>query len=455
MSYLFRLRKKQSPFYQRLWQEISEMKIIDTHEHLWPMDDLKMRVAVLKEGNRKLEVPGIFLQSYVFINPEGNYEDWLRKLKQYLGTGYLRAWLIALEDLYGIEGPINLAYLIKMEEEINSVYKEDLDKYTHHHLEHVLRERMNVEYIIQDIALDEHLKMPQPLCQAAACLPSVLEGIQVPEKKVPLKDEKGDGNFALAYWFAQEKLQMNLADIQTLDDYLDITEKLMDYLKTSGNYKCIKLNIAYNRPLYFAEPSENEDIVSELFNKPPRSEKEFWKFSDYMMHFILNWMQDNWRVPIQIHTGLARIYDDGSDAMNLSNLFLKFPDLHFDLMHGNYPFNKIAGMMHQIPNISADLCWLPAISPTAAQRMLTEIFEVGDMLVDQGWYPNHTPMMRSSLFGGDSAMVEGAYGAFQLAKDVLIRTLEDLYERGHIFKMDAIELAEKVLYSNPKRIFKL
>jgi hypothetical protein len=28
------LREKQSRFYQRLWQEISEMKIIDTHETL-------------------------------------------------------------------------------------------------------------------------------------------------------------------------------------------------------------------------------------------------------------------------------------------------------------------------------------------------------------------------------------------------------------------------------------
>ena len=52
-------------------------------------------------------------------------------------------------------------------------------------------------------------------------------------------------------------------------------------------------------------------------------------------------------------------------------------------------------------------------------------------------------------------MVEGAYGALQIAKDVLIRSLEDLHNRGHIFEVDAIELAEEVLYTNPKRIFNL
>ena len=47
MSYFTTLRKKQSRFYQRLWQEISEMKIIDTHEYFWTLKDLRDRVAIL------------------------------------------------------------------------------------------------------------------------------------------------------------------------------------------------------------------------------------------------------------------------------------------------------------------------------------------------------------------------------------------------------------------------
>ncbi|MHA1368541.1 MAG: hypothetical protein ACTSRA_02335, partial [Promethearchaeota archaeon] len=67
----------------------------------------------------------------------------------------------------------------------------------------------------------------------------------------------------------------------------------------------------------------------------------------------------------------------------------------------------------------------------------------------------HVPSLRTSLFGGDSGIVEGSYGALQIAKDVLIRTLEDLHNRGHIFEQDAVDLAVRVLYENPKRIFSL
>jgi len=52
-------------------------------------------------------------------------------------------------------------------------------------------------------------------------------------------------------------------------------------------------------------------------------------------------------------------------------------------------------------------------------------------------------------------MVEGSHGALQIAKDVLIRSLEDLKDRGLIYEVDAIDLAEQVLYSNPKRIYGL
>nr|MDO8116177.1 hypothetical protein [Candidatus Sigynarchaeota archaeon] len=193
-------------------------------------------------------------------------------------------------------------------------------------------------------------------------------------------------------------------------------------------------------------------IVANLFNKPPKDEQTLWKFGDYMMHFVLEWTALHWKVPYQVHTGLARMYDGGSNALNMSHLFLKFPDVFFDLFHGNYPYNNLGGMLHQIPNVSADLCWLPAISPTAAQRTLTELLEVGDMVSGS---PDHVPGLRTSVFGGDSGIVEGSYGALQIAKDVVIRSLEDLYNRGHIFETDAVDIAEQVLYSNPKRIFNL
>ncbi|MHA1716237.1 MAG: hypothetical protein ACTSXP_11385 [Promethearchaeota archaeon] len=448
MSYFEKLRERESRFYKRLWDELREIKVIDTHEHFDTMDVWHERMKSDDAGEYRIKIPNIFERSYIHIQPEGSYDEWARELMQHRGTGYLRAWQIAMEDLYGLEaGPITPRYLKQMEDLINEAYSEDISNKTYNHLRDVLVNKMHVERAILNIGIDQHVDLPQPICQAAAGIPSILDGIIVP------RNEAAKDTTMIVYWFAYHKLGMNVQEeIKTLADYCDVTEKLLKYLRDSGRYVCIKMQMAYNRPLWFPEPPEDESEIEQLFNRFPKSDDEKWRFGDYMMHFVLEWTSLNWRVPYQLHTGLARMYDGGSNALNLSHLFLKFPDVHFDLFHGNYPYNNLAGMLHQIPNISADLCWLPAISPTAAQRTLTELFEVGDMV--SGW-PNHVPSLRTSLFGGDSGIVEGSYGALQIAKDVLIRTLEDLHNRGHIFEQDAVDLAVRVLYENPKRIFSL
>jgi hypothetical protein len=446
MGYFAQLREKESSFYNYLWDELSEMKVIDTHEHIDLMNQWVERSNLKDKQNPRISIPDIYDRSYVHIKHKGSYEEWAEELRNHKGTAYLRGWMIAMEDLYGLEaGPITPKYLQKMEDHINKAYFTDMEKDSYAHLEDVMKNKMHVEKAILNVGLGTHKEMPQPFCQAAAGIPTILNGF-----KVPKNTQQAMGN--VVYQYALETLKMNLADIKTLDDYCDITEKLLKSLKDSNDYVCIKMQNAYERPLWFPEPDDDESKVERIFNKYPDSEKDIWLFGDYMMHFVLEYTSMNWRVPYQIHTGLARMYDGGSNALNMSHLMLKFKDVHFDLFHGNYPYNNLAGMLHQIPNVSADLCWLPAISPTAARRTLKELFEVGDMVAT---HPNHVPSERTCLYGGDSGIIEGSYGALQIAKDVLIRTLEELYNEGSIFKADAVDLAQRVLYDNPKRIFNL
>lgn len=425
-----------SAFYREIWDQIADLKIIDTHEHFNPMDYwVGLRTA---NPTGRISLPQFLERSYIYIKQTGSYSEWATELLQFRGTGYWRAWQIAMEDLYGLEaGPITPSYLKQMEDLLNNAYLPDLEKNTTHHLKGVLTKQMHVEKAIVNIGLEQHLKLPQPICQAAAGIPSILDGIMRNRSNV-------------VYQFAKSQLGMDLNQIQTLDDYCEVTDKMLGWLKQSGHYVCIKMQHAYSRPLNHPEPADDPTQIQNMYINGPECEENAWKLGDFMMHHVLEWTSMNWRVPYQIHTGLARMYDGGSNALNLSHLFQKFPDVHFDLFHGNYPYNNLPGMLHQIRNISADLCWLPAISPTAAQRTLTEIFELGDMVSDIQY---HVPSMRTSLFGGDSGIVEGSYGALQLAKDVFVRTMEDLYNRGHIFKVDVLDLANRVFYENPKRIF--
>jgi len=427
------------------------------------MKDLPHKMGDQATGDNRLTIPGMFYTSYIYVEEKGNYRTWAEELKRYRGTGFLKAWLIAMEDLYGLEGPITPQYMEKMEHAINDAYRQDFENETSHHLREVLEDQMHVERAIVDMPYEDHLDLPKPVCQGTFGFEMIIHSNEVPKEIAPKKEEYYSMN--TVFWHAQNVLKMNLDDIQTFDDYLEITAQFLEYLKNRQDYVCLKSKLAYLRPISFPEPLKDRSKIAELFNKPLKDERDLWRYGDFMMHFILDWMNENWHIPIQMHTGLARMHDEGSDAIQLDNLFQKYPELHFDLFHGNYPFGKIAGMLIMKPNISANLNWLPIISPAIAQQTLTELFEVGGMCggYSYSWRPSklphyspyHEPGMRTILFGGDCDMVEGSYGALQIAKDVLIRSLEDLKNRGMIYEVDAIDLAEQVLYSNPKRIYAL
>ena len=427
------MREKCSSFYNRLWDELVDVKVIDTHEHTTPPEEWIDTIE--KTG---VMLPHVFNGCYLYNVPtKPGTTAWLDRVNQYRNTGYLKSMLWAIEELYGIEPPVTKEYLEKLDTILKEVYHED----PMGHLKDIVENKMHVETAILNIDLDQHLGMTKkvPAMRAAAGIPSILNGIQVPREIT-----KGS---AIVYKFAAEHLHMKASEFQSLDDYCHATTKLLEYFKTSGNYICLKNQCAYTRPLYFPEPDEDTSSIAKLYNAHNFSEQELWKFGDYMFHQVLEWTALNWKVPVQMHTGLARMLYGDSNAINMSHLFEKFPDLKFDLFHGNFPYNNLAGMLHQITNVHADLCWLPIISPTAATRNLIELIEVGTMA-------DPVPVFRTSAFGGDCRCVEGSYGALLMAKDVVIRALEDLHERGLVLtETDALALAKQVLYESPKQLF--
>ncbi len=438
MPYFSKLRDRCSSFYNRLWTELEHVKVIDTHEHLTPPSEWP--AVIDKTG---VMLPHVFNGSYLspMVEKPGAFKEWVEQVNRYKHTGYFKSLTWAIDELYGLEPPVTKEYLQKLDVVLKEVYSSDPVG----HVKDIIENKMQVEAAILNIDLDEHVTSSKniPAFKAAIPLPSVLNGIQVPRTITP-----GSG---VVYQFAASHLSMQPSDFKRFDDYVEATRKLLEYCKVSGNYVCYKNQCAYTRPLFFPEPDDDVSLVAKLFNKHGFSEQDVWKFGDYMFHWLLEWTAQHWKVPVQLHTGLARMLYGDSNAINASHLFEKFPDVKFDLFHGNFPYNNLAGMLHQIPNVYADMCWLPIISPIAAIRTLVEIIEVGSMVGPQG---DATPALRTSAFGGDCRVAEGSYGALLMAKDAVIRAIEDLHDRGHVAsETDAVQLAEQLLYSNPKRLF--
>ncbi|MEX2715887.1 MAG: amidohydrolase family protein [Candidatus Sigynarchaeota archaeon] len=439
MPFFAKSRERCSSFYNRLWVELEHVKVIDTHEHITPPN--QWPEVIEKTG---VMLPHVFNGSYLspVVEKPGAYKEWLVQMNKYKHTGYYKSIAWAIDELYGLEPPMTKDYLEKLETLLKEAYASDPVG----HVKDIFENKMHVEAAILNIGFEEHVESSKkiPAFKAAAPLPQILDGIQVPKTITPAS--------SLVYKFAASHLHMQASDFKTFEDYVEATRKLLEYFKTSGNYMCHKNQCAYTRPLHFPEPDDDVSKVATLYNKPGYSQEDLWKFGDYMFHYILEWTAMHWRVPVQMHTGLARMLYGDSNAINASHVFEKFPDLKFDLFHGNFPYNNLAGMLHQIPNVYADLCWLPIISPTAAVRTLVELVEVGGHMA--GREDDATPAFRTSVFGGDCRAAEGSYGALLMAKDVVIRAIEDLHDRGHVTsEADAVQLAEQLLYSNPKRLF--
>ncbi|GAB4320138.1 MAG: hypothetical protein Kow0069_23990 [Promethearchaeota archaeon] len=440
------LIEKQSSFFRRLWQELSEAKVYDTHEHL----NSEPGLWVDQRGHPRDKIPAYeaFDRAYVhgFQRAPGKYEQWAGVVRRQRGTGYVKAVTWAVEDLFGLSPPVTASYMEALERHLNEAYDRDAAE-KNRRIATVFGEHMNVETAILNVSpLDAHLKMPQPTFQAAAGLPDICECT------CPPKTYKPPGQ--VPWWFAKEKKGVEPAEIATFEQYLELIDDLLDWIANSKLFLCAKFQLAYHRPISFPEPGEDPAelrAVKETYGRPAVEEEELWRFGDHVLHHFLERMAVGWNRPVQFHTGLARMYDGGSNALNLSHLLRKFPDVKFDLFHGNFPWHVVlAGMLHQIPNVHADLCWLPIISPTAAKDLLVHLVEVGDMC---GELEGHEPSWRTSAFGGDCAIAEGSRGALLVAKEVVCRAMEDLHERGHLTQADAVDVAERLLYENPKRLF--
>jgi len=85
---------------------------------------------------------------------------------------------------------------------------------------------------------------------------------------------------------------------------------------------------------------------------------------------------------------------------------------------------------------------MPILSQSATKRLLYELIEM-----------NCTDKVFA--FGGNCENLEGTYGALLLIKDILADVLVDFIETKKFSFSDAVDIGNKMLYENPKRIFSL
>jgi len=430
--------------YQELIEYINDLEIIDTHEHLPSNEeDRDKDTDVLKEYlahyfNRDLISAGLPKEDYQKIMGEklSITEKW-KLVEPYWDaaryTGYGRALDIAVKELYAIDRISGETI-----EELNIKFKKSLEP---GHFKKVLKEKCKINTSLLNVNVfskEYDIRLERSIhCDRNYFKPVyVINSLIWPLTNAHINQIESESGIS----------------ITSFSRWLEATEILIDKAYHLGAVG-LKNSLAYYRTLKYERVTKSSAEVE--FNNIFKT-RHFpdWDtipvttgkaFQDYMFHYILN-IANKRNLVLQIHTGFfegsGNIISNSNPEL-LSNLFLEYPDISFDILHSSYPYQNILPVLAKnFPNVYIDMTFMHLVSPNSAINSLLE-------------YIDTVPLSKISTFGGDYLFADGVYGHLQLAKENVAKVLLIKVEEG-LFDIDkAKEIAKMLFYDNPLRIFKL
>ncbi len=221
--------------------------------------------------------------------------------------------------------------------------------------------------------------------------------------------------------------------IEDIDEYIAFVRAAIAAKKAQG---CVALKqaLAYDRGLDFL-PTDKAH-TQRAFRPNPEPE-DIKAFQDYVFWQICD-IAAELDLPLQCHTGLGSL--QRTNAMQMQPVIQAHPQTKFVLFHGSYPWTAdVCALTHEYRNVYPDLCWLPIISPTACERLLHELIEVG--LADR------------VCWGCDTWTGEESLGALLAMRECLAVVLAEKVQRGYLGREDAFATAENILLHNANKLY--
>jgi len=445
----------QDHLHSTISKAIDNIRLIDTHEHIvaeqirlaesldftyliphylssdlvsagMPLDELEAIRApgrVMRDGLRSgisPRDPGYPFPERLPNQRSSPVEKWRRFAPFWArvrNTGYARCILIAMRDLFGI-GDLNE----KTVEALSTALQDSNKKGWYHY---VLKERARIDMSVLDYGrMDVDRTLFAPSIRF--------------DRFVDIRD-----------LIDVQKLGYDTdTAIHSLDDLVSAMQTDMAR-KVQDGMVSVKSGLAYQRIIQYDDVTQHEadQAFNRLFRHPGQrlSWEEARPFQDYMMHQIIR-QAIEYKRPIQIHTGMQEGTGNvitNSRPTHLINLFIRYPDARFELFHAGYPYHhELATLAKNFPNVYADLCWVPIISPTLAAQILHEWLET-------------IPVNKILAFGGDFIIVEGAYGHSVMARQVVSQVLSDKVKAGFYSEEEALTFGRMILRENAKELFGL
>lgn len=148
-------------------------------------------------------------------------------------------------------------------------------------------------------------------------------------------------------------------------------------------------------------------------------------------------------VPVAVHAGFWGDFRQ-YDPKFMLDFALRRSDVCFDLFHLGMPMIRDAIQIGKnLRNVSLNLTWCPIISQVQTSRALDEIIDL-------------VPINKVIAFGGDYRVsVQETWGHLTMARECVAEALSHRITSGQMSKQDAFDIARLWFYENPKRIYRL
>jgi predicted TIM-barrel fold metal-dependent hydrolase len=228
------------------------------------------------------------------------------------------------------------------------------------------------------------------------------------------------------------------ATVRSLDDYLDAMRRYIVKVKGQG---AVGLKMVSNP---YQDPSR-EDAVATFERLRSGTEARLPipnPLRDYIVDQTIAFAAQQDLV-VCVHTGYwgdFRLLD----PVHMIPILSRHPNARFDIYHLGYPWMRPALMLGKgFPNVWLNLCWTHIISQRFAVAGLDEAIDL-------------VPMNKLLAFGGDyGTPVEKVYGHLTMAREDVAKVLARRIEEGQMTEGQALALARKWFWENPKELYRL
>lgn len=418
-----------TPLAASLYEELTELAVVDAHEHLPCESDYLSHCYsgpnLFAAGYiwHDLESAGLSSSFKSTLRYDGDrpVEEWWPQIKPFWQhvrhTSFARALQIAVRDLYGI-GEISDQTVHILAERVKADNQPGLYK-------RVLQEHCRIRVTITSVDQVNFLEDPGlvGLSQSiSSILRSPLQRVLRGEASSFRENESPKAGRLCTY-----SLEESVALIQ---DALreDLKQGAVGFKVTVADYAPPDYNLA--KAEYWEALSTDLPLT------------RFPHLHSYLFHKCLD-VVSRADVPVAVHTGYWGDFRQ-LDPKLMLGLALRRRDVRFDVFHLGMPMIRDALLIGKTcPNVTLNLTWCPVISQVQTRRALDEMLDL-------------VPINKIIAFGGDYRVaVQKVYGHLVMARECVAAALADRIEASDFDRTEALRIARLWFAENPARIYGL